>query len=340
VADLTVCFYTGRDRSFKRGTNLGYVHEALAARGVRCTSHDADVEPDVYVFEKSWHEVRYDKPKIVRAENLIGDETLRTHAHDKGSAIVFNTEWLRTLYRNTFGHEHPRVYVIPPGHRAPAGPRRPPPLADGARIVCAAKWWKRPFKRFPLIAAAFTDLARRPGYENSTLHVLGWLTDQPMPFVETRPRLWRIPRPVRRDPRIVYHPKGFHDDLFDEVMGASHLLIHASPVDSGPQVVAESLTRGMPVVITNNMGAAEWVRAIGDEAGRVVEADPVTTDAAAIADLPLYKRRYCSDTTSAPALADAMASVLEAGANPVGAPSWLTMDGIADAWLAAFEELV
>lgn len=342
MTELTVCFYTGSDNPFKRGTNARYVMDAMSALGVRCTHHDDEVEPDVYVFEKAWHETRYRKPVIIRAENLIGEEALRTHAHDRGDAIVFNSEWLRWLYFNTYGTEHPRPYVITGGHRAHRRLERTAlDPREEAHIMCVAKWWKRPYKRLPLIAKAFDHLNTELGYRNATLHVLGWLTDQPMPFVDTRPRLVKLDRRVRSNPNIRFHQKGFQDDRFEEVLAKAHVVVHASPVDSGPQVVTEALSQAVPVVITNNMGAAEWVRRIGPRAGRVLDLDPLTRDYDAIAALPLETKRYCSDTSGHRQLAGALKDVLDRyDFHSFEPPHGVTMPGIAEQWIAVVEDVL
>jgi glycosyltransferase involved in cell wall biosynthesis len=342
MSELTVCFYTGSDKPFKRGTNLRNVMEALSARGVRCTSDDTESEPDVYVFEKTWQETRFRKPTIVRAENILGQEDLRTHTFDRGDAIVFGSQWLRRLYFNTYGSEIERAYVIPPGHRAHArfDAARADPREE-QHIVCAAKWWKRPFKRFPLIATAFDHLNRELGFPDAHLHVVGWLTDQPMPFLETRPRLWRVKRRVLENPNIHYHQKGFHDTTYDELLAKAHLVVHPSALDSGPQVVLEALSQGIPVVIGNNMGAAEWIREIGPRAGRVLELDAVSRSYEDNARLPLHSRRLCSDVSAYRELAEAMRQILtDYAAHSFDPPHEYTMDGIAEAWLEMIHDVV
>jgi glycosyltransferase involved in cell wall biosynthesis len=342
MGDLTVCFYSGSDKPLKRGTILRNVQDALEEMGVRCTFTDDEVEPDAYVFEKCWSRTRYDKPVVIHAENLIGEDAFRTHVYDRGDAIVFNSEWLRWVYFNTYGTELPRAHVIPTGHRAHATLNRTAadPL-DEAHVMCISKWWKRPYKRFPLIAKAFDHLNRELGYERATLHVLGWLTDRPMPFVDARPRLWQLDRSVRSNPNIRYHQKGFQDETFDDVLAKTHVVVHVSVIDSGPQVVAEALSQGVPVVISNNMGAAEWVRALGPRAGRVLELDPLTLDYESISRLPLHSRRLCSDTRPYRALAGALKDILDDyDFHTFEPPEHLTMEGIARHWLAVIREVV
>jgi glycosyltransferase involved in cell wall biosynthesis len=342
MAELTVCFYTGQERPFKRGTILRNVMDCMSELGVRCTYTDEEIEPDVYVFEKVWHATRYRKPVIIHAENLIGEAAYHTHVHDRGDAIVFNSEWLRWVYFNTFKTELPRAYVIPPGHRAHGRLDRtaPDPRVE-QHIMCISKWWKRPYKRFPLIATAFDRLTRDLGYDNATLHVLGWFTDQPMPFLDTHPRLWKLGKSVRANRNIRYYQKGFHDQIYDEVLAKTHIVVHPSALDSGPQVVAESLSQGIPVVVTNNMGAAEWVRELGPRAGRVLEVDEVTLDYEAISRLPLMTRKFCSDTSRSSELAHALKDILDRyDFHSFEPPSHLTMDGIARAWLGVVNDVV
>lgn len=262
--------------------------------------------------------------------------------HDRGDAIVFNSEWLRWVYFNTYGRELDRAYVIPPGHRAHARlERTAPDPRDEAHVMCISKWWKRPYKRFPLVATGFDRLNRELGYERAKLHVLGWLTDQPMPFLETRPRLWKLDRRVRVNPNIRYYQKGFHDQTFDEVLAKTHIVVHVSPIDSGPQVVTESLSQGIPVVVTNNMGAAEWVRELGPRAGRVLDVDPPTPDYRSIARLPLANAGYCSDTRAAGLLAEALKGILDNyDFHRFEPPRGLTMEGIAERWLEVVNDVV
>lgn len=315
--------------------------DALERSGVRVSHDDAEVEPDVYVFEKVWHETRYRKPVVIHAENLLDDGALVTHVHDRGDAIVFNSEWLRWVYFNTFGSELPKAYVIAPGHRAHARLERTAGDSGAhADIMCISKWWKRPYKRFPLIATAFHLLNTELGYDDATLHVLGWFTDQPMPFLDTSPRLWKLDRKTRANPNIRYYQKGFHDTTYDEVLAKSHIVLHPSPIDSGPQVVVEALSQGIPSVVTNNMGGAEWVRDIGPRAGRVLDLDQLTLDYRSISSLPLYERKFCSDTTHAHALALAMKSILDDYEfHRFEPPARYTMNGIADEWLAVIRDV-
>lgn len=336
-----VCFYTGTDRPYKRGTILRNVMESFQARGLTCTHEDASIEPDVYVFEKFWHETRYRKPVIVHAENLIGEETLTQHVHDRGDAIVFNSEWLRWTYFNTFGSELERAYVIAPAHRANGKLERTAPHpAVEQHVTCVSKWWKRPYKRFPLMAESF-DRLYRSGFPNAHLHVLGWLTGQPMPYLDTRPHLWKLSRSVKSNPNIHYYEKGFHDETFDEVLARTHVLLHLSVIDSGPQVVMEALSQGIPVVISNNMGAAEWVRRIGPASGRVLDVDPITLSHAKINALPLMSRRLCSSTDAADAAAAALRSILaDYEAHSFEPPRDVTVDGITERWLAVVHDVL
>ncbi|MBI4342266.1 MAG: glycosyltransferase [Candidatus Omnitrophica bacterium] len=362
---LTLCFYN-EGPPHKRGTIPRHVADALERRGMRITYGDESVEPDVYIFEGVWHETRYRKPVIIRAENLMDAATKHAHCYDRGDAIVFNSEWLRRLYRNTYGSELSNVWVIPPGHQMDRQVRVGAPDPAAPQILCISKWWKRPYKRFPLIARAFDHLNRTLGYPNATLHVLGWLTDRPMPYLEVPPILWNLPEAVRRNPNIRYYHKSFHNDTYARLMSQAHLVVHLSAVDSGPQVVVEALSQGVPVLIANNMGAAEWVQTIGPRAGVVLELDPITasfdelrrmipvespTDLAGRPKAPRWQRairavqewpsqrrfrRLCGDTRAYREVALAMKGVLDRyAAHQFEPPRAYTMDGIADQWLAA-----
>lgn len=361
MADLKVCFYNNGTR-FKRGTILCHLAEILEKRGILCTFGDKDLEPDVYIFEKVWHKTRYKKPVIIHAENLIGEEARRSHCYDRGEAIVFNSEWLRRVYRNTYGTELKNARVIPPGHQMhEAGERNDTDISKEQNIVCISKWWKRPYKRFPLIARAFDFLNRELGYTNAKLHVLGWLTDRPMPYVDTHPKLWKLPD----NSNIDYYHKSFHGDSCKRIMSKAHMAVHLSAIDSGPQVIVEAISQGIPVVITNNMGAAEWIREIGPKGGIVMELDRISADhndikwitppdlisgdnlyekTLHIARLPFYYHSFnktCSDTSAYRQVAYAMKKVLDNySLYHFRPPKKYTMDGIADQWLEVIESVI
>lgn len=273
---LTVCFYN-KGVPFKRGTILRHVAEAFGRRGISCVYGDEEKEPDVYIFEKFWHDTKYKKPVIIHAENLIGDRAQAEHCYNRAQAIVFNSEWLRRVYRNTYGQELDIVRVIYPGHQMDESlPRQAPDVKKEQHIVCISKWWKRPYKRFPLIAHAFDCLTRELGFPDAKLHVLGWLTDQPMPYMETGVRLWKLSESAMSNRNIIYNRKSFHNEIYKSILQKSHILVHLSCIDSGPQVVVEALSQGVPVVISNNMGGVEYVRDIGPSAGKVLEIDKVS----------------------------------------------------------------
>lgn len=357
MADLRVCFYN-KGTPLKRGTILRHVADALQRRGVLCTYGDEELEPDVYIFEKVWHETRYQKPVIIHAENLIGERAKNTHCYDRGNAIVFNSEWLRQVYYNTYGTELDNVWVIPPGHQMDTSiTRHPMDVSEEQHIVCISKWWKRPYKRFPLIARAFDYLNRELGYPNAKLHVHGWFLDRPMPYLDTWPRLWKLPQNVRDNPNILYYQKSFHNDTYRRLMAIAHIVVHVSAIDSGPQVVVEAVSQGVPVVITNNMGAAEWVRDIGPKSGIVLEFDAVTTSYSDIRRLvPQYERllhrvrsplsyyrfyKLCSDTRAYRQVAYAMKEILDNYSSfHFEPPRKYTMDGIADQWLEAIQSVI
>ncbi len=343
---LKICFYNN-GKPLKRGTILRHVAEALERRGVTCVYGDTKTEPDVYIFEKEWCKTRYQKPAIVHAENLINKESLRQHSYNKGDAIVFNSDWLRKVYYNTYGFELKNAWVIPPGHQMDgAAPRDRSLDSDEQHIVCISKWWKRPYKRFPLIARAFDCLNRELGYPNAKLHVHGWLTDRPMPYLDTHPKLWRLPKEVRKNPNIVYYQKSFHNDTYKRLLSKAHIVVHLSAIDSGPQVVTEAVSQGIPVVITNNMGAAEWVKDIGPKSGIVLEMDRITSDFRSIRRLlsPVFFYSYyklCSDTSNYRSVAYAMKRMLDNYFDyRFEPPKRYTMDGIADEWLRVIKSVL
>lgn len=340
--DLTLCFYNN-GQPIKRGTILRSVADGLERRGFRITWGDGEIEPDVYIFEKFWYDTSYQKPVIIHAENLIG-ESAKNHCYDRGDAIVFNSEWLRRVYQQSFGSELANAYVIPTGHQMQDRlPRLAPDVSEEQNIVCISKWWKRPYKRYPLIAHAFHHLNKELGYPNAKLHVLGWLTSGPMPYYDTRPRLWSLPRSIRENPNITFYQKGFHNDTYAQAMSAAHILVHLSSIDSGPQTVAEALSQGVPVVITNNMGAAEWVRAAGEKYGKVIDLDPISRDADDIKRLiPKTQmwpfswrfRKLCNQKHGYEKVAEAIKDILDNYSKPTLEPFGpCTMEDICRLWI-------
>lgn len=346
---LRISFYNN-DQPIKRGTILRSVADGLSQRGFRIMWGDEEAEPDVYIFEKFWHDTRYRKPVIIHAENLIGPEA-KKHCFQRGSAIVFNSEWLRRVYRQTFGSELDNVHVIPTGHQMQDRLRRSAiAVSQEQNIICISKWWKRPYKRFPLIAHAFHYLNQELDYPNAKLHVLGWLTNGSMAYYDTGPRLWSLPRAVRENPNIIFHQKGFHNDTYANALRAAHVLIHLSSIDSGPQTVAEALSQGVPVVITNNMGAAEWVHSAGSKYGTIVELDPITTDAAdikrLIPDTRMWRwswrfRRLCNQKRGYVEVAHAIKNILDNYPEKDLEPySPCTMEDICTRWIKVIHSVV
>jgi hypothetical protein len=172
-----------------------------------------------------------------------------------------------------------------------------------------------------------------------------------------------LPESVRKNPNILYYQRSFHDDIYERLLERAHLVVHVSPVDSGPQVVAEALSQGIPVVITNNMGGAEWVRAVGPRAGIVLEVDRYTRSYHDLCRLiPYYmgprgRKRWVhwtkyafdlcrapniwSDTRAHRKVALAMKQILDHYDDyRFDPPRWLTVDGITDRWVALLESLV
>ena len=138
---LRLSFYNN-GQPIKRGTILRSVADGLERRGFRIMWGDEEAEPDVYIFEKFWHDTRYCKPVIIHAENLIGSEA-KNHCFQRGEAIVFNSEWLRRVYRQTFGSELANAHVIPTGHQMQDRlPRSAMAVSQEQNIVCICKWWK------------------------------------------------------------------------------------------------------------------------------------------------------------------------------------------------------
>ncbi len=353
----TICIPSDDGQPFKRGRILRHLADTLVALGHRVMWDDG-IAPDCYIVEAVMPEIRHPSvPIIIHAENLIGDYAVDRHAYRDAAAIVFNSNWLRTLYRNTFQHELPTVRVIPPAF----DDRRL--TEDGTiytswetPIVCCSKWGKRPYKRLPLHAAAVQRLREGWGWKQARLHVFGW--EPTMPYVHTAPYLWgSLPMSGVR-----VHQRSYDRMTYPALLSGARLVLHASAIDSGPQTVMEAIARGIPAVATNNMGAAEWIREIGPEAGEVVEIDEVTDTFPRVQGItnPRWCRtgwratvansmrnpvgfalfyQACGDASGAPVIAMAMDRVLRNGTPGYIPPAKFTMAGIADAWLQLIAEV-
>lgn len=308
IKDKTVCFYN-EDKPFKKGTVLRDLGDEFEKRGIEVVWGDFQKKPDIYIFDTYLSGTRYDGVKIVKAENLIGRESLH-HTYKGIDGIVYNSHWLRKVYLNTFYYEVPNWRVIPLSQPF-KGWKGEIPENGEYDIVCISKWWKRPFKRFPLIAESFTLLKNELGYKNAMLHVFGWMTDKPMPYTTGMFPIVKLSNNVRSNSNIKYYQKSFHNGLYESQLSKSHLLVHLSPLDSGPQVITEALSYNVPVLISNNMGAAEWIKEIGATAGIVLDIDPVTDSYKKIKRLPLKKRKFCSNINPAFKVASAMKTILD-----------------------------
>lgn len=350
---MKVCLYSGTGKPFKDGTILRRLGDAMLTRGIPVLWDDAAEEPDVYVFEAVWQKVRYPrKPVVMHPENLIGQGARERHECHQGAAYVFNSEWLRTLYRSTYQLPFDHSVLIPPAF----DDRR----CDGSRllyfewehpVVCCSKWSKRPYKRLPLHVQTIQAVRFKFGKPEATLHVFGW--EPIMPYCHTPPYYWRD-----MDLHgIRLYQRSFVRMVYPALLHGARLLLHVSAIDSGPQTVMEAIARGIPAVVTNNMGAAEWIREIGPQAGEVVEVDPVTTtyeQVQAIIDTrfeqpswervrhPLAYRRFfnlCSDVSQASTIARAVVRQLAREDEGYTPPRKFTMDGIVEAWTTLFRQV-
>ena len=273
---LIVCFYN-HERIPKRGTGLRPIVEIFKKRGITCTYSDREVEPDVYIFENRMCDTKYKKPSIVRAQTLLTSKDVKTNTFDQGSAMVFNSKWLQTIYHNTYKAKHQREWIIPPCYVTSSHERRQSVSVEKEQnIYCLSKWWKRPYKRLPLIATAFNYLNTNLGHINAKLHVIGWLSDSAMPYFDTFPKLQRPSRKILKNKNIIFHNKTFSYETMDARLSNAHLLVHLSPVDNSPKCVMEALGRKIPVLISNNNGAVEWLQVVGERGGHILNLDPVT----------------------------------------------------------------
>lgn len=126
---------------------------------------------------------------------------------------------------------------------------KPEKFTSRYNLVCMAKWAKRPFKRFPLIAEAFTLLNQREKYKDAKLHVFGWLLgDSPMPYTTGIFPAVSVSRRAKSNSNIVYYHKGFQGprDAYLECLRNSDLLIHLSAVDSGANDCTRSVFPKLP----------------------------------------------------------------------------------------------
>ncbi len=356
---MRLCLYSGIDGLFPAGRILRNLGDYLAAAGHDIRWMDEYNAPDAYIVEAVMPKrLRWDRPIILHAENLIGRGARESHAWDSGAAIVFNSAWLRRLYRNTYGDELRRAVVIPPAFDArDAGPRRvsDPISADEVVIACASKWWKRPYKRLPLHVKAVEILRTDFGWKQARLHIFGW--EPTMPYYHTPPYYWRGMN--MRGVRI--HQRSFYRMTWPDLLSQTHILLHASAIDSGPQVVMEALSRGIPSVISNNMGAAEWLRDVGQSAGRVVETDNISENYASVSKIADWRfegrgwitqallhplrsiafSRLCSRVAGAEQLAAAMDDILRNYAeHQFIPPRKYTMEGVADAWVTLIRNIL
>jgi len=308
LKSLRVCFFN-RGEPFRTGTILRSLADAFTECGARVLWDDIDEEPDVYIFEKWCESTRFNGIRIIHAENLIGRQSL-THSYDNADAIVYNSNWLRQVYRNSFPTELSTWRIIPPTENYQGSLKS----VDDVDVVCISKWWKRPYKRFPLIAEAFTILTSEMGFENAQLHVFGWRTkNEKIPWTHGLWPIVRLSKRAKNNPNIHYYLKSFHSGRAQYLskLKSARLLIHLSVLDSGPQVVTEAMACETPMVISNNMGGAEWMKEVGPNCGVVLDLDNITDSYSAIQKLPLFSRRLCSDIRSARQVAEACRSILE-----------------------------
>ena len=187
---MIVCIPSDNGKPFKPGRILRHLADALSDRHVTVQWAETDVAPDCYIVEAVLPDsFRHKRPVIIHAENLIGEQAQERHAYRDAEAIVFNSTWLRTLYRNTFQYELPLAEVIYPAfddQRATGSDQLYMP--GEMPIVACAKWAKRPYKRLPLHCAVLQEVRTR-GCEQARLHVFGW--EPTMPYYHTPPFYWR-----------------------------------------------------------------------------------------------------------------------------------------------------
>ncbi len=354
---MIICIPTAEGQPLKHGGILRNLADSFATKGVPVLWSDDYVPPDCYIVEAIIPKLRYKRPVIIHGENLINEGAKEKHSYREAQAIVFNSQWLRTLYANTFQYELPGARIIPPAF----DDRRVVNsdnlyLPNEEPIVCCAKWAKRPYKRLPLHTKVIQLVREVYGHKDAKLHIFGW--EPVMPYYHTAPYYWHgmNMRGVR------FYQRSFERPTYPALLHGARLLLHASAIDSGPQTVMEAIARGIPAVVTNNMGAAEWIREIGPVAGEVVDVDPITdtyekvrkiTDtrfakggwlAQAWRELlhPIAYSRFlavCSDISCAGPIVWAVDRQLNRGLCRYEPPRKFTMEGITEAWLNIIREV-
>lgn len=178
------------------------------------------------------------------SENTVGDsDKLNSpifNAYQKADGIIFQSQFDRQLFKN-FIKERSCPYTVihngippqfsPEGEKVDFGYKK--------TLICSGRW--RAHKRLDSIIEGFLEY----GNPETGLIVLGWGIEKKV-----------------EHPNIQYAGKIPPEDLPKYLRGAD-AFIHLTWLDHCPNVVAEALGCGLPVLCTHNGGTKEIVKTNG-----------------------------------------------------------------------------
>jgi len=188
----------------------------------------------------------------------------------KQSAAVHLTSQIEAAELERFGWKLPRLRVIPNGIGAPLA--REGPVAPDISAIAAEQplvlflgrlSWKKGLDRL-LRGFARTGLGK--------LAIVG--TDDE----NLTPQLLKMAEDLRIGDRVRFLPRTVAGQEKEHLFGAAKVFVLSSYSENFGNTVLEAMQRGIAVVVTPEVGAAEMVRESGG--GLVVGGDPETLGAA------------------------------------------------------------